>query len=63
MADVLQKIIDASDFKNGDAIVSADKLGNYDVLTPTNNQTLQITIQSGLLDSRFDDVGYYTVYI
>jgi pyrimidine operon attenuation protein/uracil phosphoribosyltransferase len=61
MADVLQKVITGNNFKNGTAVVSIDKLGivaNH-TLDTTVNQTSQITVQSGVLDSRFDDVGYY----
>jgi len=61
MADVLQKVITGNGFKNGTAVVSIDKLGviiNH-TLDTTNNQTSQIPIQSGILDSRFDDIGYY----
>jgi len=61
MADVLQKIIGNNDFKNGTVVVSVDKLGviTNHTLDATNNQTSQILIQSGILDSRFDDIGYY----
>lgn len=62
MADVLQKIINGNDYKNGTAVVSVDVLGvvaNHTVNT-VNNKTVQIPIQSGVLDSRFDDVRYYT---
>lgn len=62
MADVLKKVIDANDFKNGTAVVSIDKLGNianHTVDTPFN-QTLTVTVQSGILDTRFDETRYYT---
>lgn len=61
MADVLQKIIGGNDFKNGTAVVSVDKLGviaNH-TLNTVFNQTSQIPVQSGILDTRFDDIGYY----
>lgn len=61
MADVLQKVITGNDYKNGTAVVSVDKLGvvtNHTVDT-VFNQTSQIATQSGILDTRFDNVGYY----
>jgi hypothetical protein len=62
MADVLKKIIEANDFKNGTAVVSIDKFGNLDnhTVDTTNNQVLNFSVQSGILDTRFDDVRYYT---
>ena len=61
MADVLQKVIDGNDIKNGTAVVSIDKLGviTNHIVDTTNNQTSQVISQSGILDTRFDDVGYY----
>ena len=61
MADVLQKVIGANDIKNGTAVVSIDKLGviTNHIVDTTNNQTSQVISQSGILDTRFDDVGYY----
>lgn len=62
MADVLKKVIEVNDFKNGTAVVSIDKLGNivnHTVDTPFN-QTLAVTVQSGILDTRFDETRYYT---
>lgn len=62
MADVLKKVIGSNDFKNGTAVVSVDKLGvvTNHTLDTTNNQTSQLPSQSGVLNSRFDDVRYYT---
>lgn len=62
MADVLKKIIDANDFKNGTAVVSIDKLGNISnhTVDTSFNQTLTFTVQSGILDTRFDETRYYT---
>jgi len=62
MADVLKKVIDANDFKNGTAVVSIDNLGNLDnhTVDTTNNQILGFTVQSGILDTRFDETRYYT---
>jgi len=61
MADVLQKIIDGNEFKNGTAVVSIGVLGliNNHILDTEFNQTSQIPIQSGVLDTRFDDTDYY----
>jgi hypothetical protein len=62
MADVLQKVISGNDYKNGTAVVSVGALGiiaNHTVDT-VFNQTSQIPVQSGILDTRFDEVRYYT---
>lgn len=61
MADVLQKVIGGNDIKNGTAVVSIDKLGviTNHIVNTTNNQTTQVISQSGTLDTRFDNVGYY----
>lgn len=62
MADVLQKVINSNDYKNGTAVVSIDKLGvvTNHTLNTVFNQTSQIATQSGILDTRFDDVRYYS---
>lgn len=62
MADVLQKVIAANDFKNGTAVVSIDSLGNIanHIVNTPYNQTSSIPVQSGILDTRFDDPRYYT---
>lgn len=59
--DVLKKVIGANDFKNGTAVVSVDKLGNIanHRVNTVFNTTFQVFQQSGLLDGRFDNVGYY----
>lgn len=62
MADVLKKVIDANEYKNGTVVVSVGTLGiieNHTVDT-VFNQTYQIPIQSGILDTRFDEVRYYS---
>jgi len=62
MADVLQKIVEASGYVNGAAIVSAGLIpqkGTYR-LAQTINDNAGIGSISGILDSRFDDVRYYT---
>ena len=62
MADVLQKVISGNYYKNGTAVVSVGALGiiaNHTVDT-VFNQTSQIPVQSGILDTRFDEVRYYT---
>ena len=59
---VIKKSIDANDYKNGTAVVSIGTLGiiaNHTVDT-VFNQTSQIPVQSGILDTRFDEVRYYT---
>lgn len=59
---VIKKSIDANDYKNGTAVVSIGILGlieNHTVDT-VFNQTAQIPVQTGVLDSRFDDPRYYT---
>lgn len=62
MADVLQKIINENDYKNGTAVVSVGSLGivTNHIVNTNFNQTSQIPTQTGILDSRFDDVRYYT---
>jgi len=62
MADFLQKIIGGNDYKNGTAVVSVNVLGvvTNHTLDTVNNQTSQIPTQSGVLDSRFEHVRYYT---
>jgi len=62
MPDVLQKVINSNDYKNGTAVVSVDKLGvvTNHKLDTVFNQTSQIAMQSGILDTRFDDVRYYS---
>lgn len=62
MADVLRKVITANSFKNGTAVVSIDMLGNLanHTINAAVNQTSQIAVMSGVLDSRLDDVRYYS---
>lgn len=62
MSDVLKKSIDANDYKNGTAVVSIGPLGRTvnQKLDTVFNQTSQIPTQTGILDTRFDDVRYYT---
>ena len=61
MADVIKKNIPANDYSNGSVIVSINIFGTITnhKIAPENNQITQIPEQSGLLDTRFDDVGYY----
>lgn len=59
---VIKKAIDANDYKNGTVVVSVGTLGiieNHTVDT-VFNQTSQIPVQTGVLDTRFDDPRYYT---
>jgi hypothetical protein len=60
MADVLQKVIDANVYVNGASIVGSDKIGNIEKLAHTINDNTGIGAISGVLDTRFDDVRYYT---
>lgn len=62
MADVLQKIISGNGFKNGTAVVSVQTLGvvTNHTLAAKVNITDQVLIQSGIYDSRLDDVRYYS---
>ena len=62
MADVLQKVIEASGYVNGAAIVSAGPLpqkGTYR-LAQTINDNTGIGALTGVLETRFDDERYYT---
>lgn len=62
MPDVIQKSVSSNDYKNGTVVVSVDRLGviSNHTINPRINQTSQINSQSGILDSRFDDVRYYS---
>lgn len=62
MPDVLQKVINANSFKNGTTVVSTNKFGTLTnhTIAPAVNQVGQITVMSGVLDTRFDDVRYYS---
>jgi len=61
MADVLQRVITANNFKEGSVVVSVDKFGtttNHRI-DPKINYTKGILNQSGILSDRFDDTGVY----
>lgn len=60
MADVLIAISGHS-IQNGRVLVtnSTFPLSGNNTINPKVNQTAQFTTQSGILDSRFDDVRYY----
>ena len=62
MADVLQKVIEASGYVNGAAIVTAGLLPQKDAyrLAQTINDNTGIVALSGVLDTRFDEPRYYT---
>ena len=62
MADVLQKVIEASGYVNGAAIVTAGLLPQKDAyrLAQTINDNTGIGAITGVLDTRFDDKTYYT---
>lgn len=61
MADIFQKVIEANDFNRGSAVVSIQTTGRTvnQILDPAKNVTAGILAQSGVLDSRFDDIAYY----
>lgn len=62
MPDVLQKCIPANTQQNGSIVVSTNMFGtitNYKV-APAINKLDTVTAQSGILDSRFDEVRYYS---
>ena len=61
MVDVLKKIVQENDFKNGSLVVSVNKFGDIinHTINPKINDDSVITTQSGLLDTRFDDIKYY----
>ena len=61
MADVLQRVITANNFKEGSVIVSVSPVGvttNHRI-DPKINYTDGILQQSGILQDRFDDTGVY----
>ena len=62
MADVLQKVNNSKDYINGAVIVTASPLPVVTGirLSQTINDNAGIGSISGILDSRFDDVRYYT---
>jgi hypothetical protein len=62
MADVLQKVIEASGYINGAAIVSAGPIAQKHTyrLAQTINDNTGVGSISGVLDTRFDDPRYYT---
>jgi hypothetical protein len=62
MSDVLKKVIDVNDYKNGTAVVSIGPIGRTvnQTLDTVFNQTSQIPTQTGILDTRFEKVRYYT---
>lgn len=59
MADVIKKVIDANDYVNGAIVTGVDKVGNKDTLPQEINDNGGIAGISGVLDTRFDDAGYY----
>ena len=62
MADIIQKVIEASGYINGAAIVTVTPLPNRDKtrLPQTINDNGGIGSIIGILDTRFDEVRYYT---
>ena len=61
MPDVLQSITSGG-FKNGTAVVSVGTLGvvSNHTLNAVKNQVSEIPKQSGVLDTRLDEVRYYS---
>ena len=61
MPDVLQSITSGG-FKNGTAVVSVGTLGvvSNHTLDTVKNKVSEIPKQSGVLDSRLDEVRYYS---
>lgn len=62
MPDVLQKCIPANTQRNGSIVVSTNAFGaitNFSI-PPVINKLGTITAQSGVLDTRFDEVRYYS---
>jgi hypothetical protein len=59
MPDVYQKVKPASNVDNGSSCVFYNNLTQPTGISPDVNLH-QIVSQSGILDSRFDDVDYYT---
>jgi pyrimidine operon attenuation protein/uracil phosphoribosyltransferase len=59
---VLKKSNASKDYKNGSVVVSIGTVGVVvnNTIDPKVNQTSQIAMQSGILDSRFDEVRYYS---
>lgn len=62
MSDVIRKSVSSNDYKNGTVVVSVDSLGviSNHTINPKINKVSQIISQTGVLDSRFDDVRYYS---
>lgn len=64
MPDVWTKVIATGNFVQGAAIVSANKFGTIQKVNPEDldaaYQSGILNHQSGVLDTRFDDVSYYT---
>ena len=59
MTDVLKKIIEANEVKNGSVTIT-DKTGNIQSLEPDINSISGLETVSGVLDARFDDTNYYS---
>lgn len=64
MPDVWTKVKAGSDFIQGTAIVNVNKFGTIQKVNPEDldaaYQSGILNHQSGVLDTRFDDVSYYT---
>lgn len=59
MPDVIAFASTGVQYKNGTAVVMADKLGNVKSVPPKFEKNV-IVAQSGILDSRNDDKTYYS---
>jgi hypothetical protein len=59
MANDITKAISANDLKNGTAIVTCSRTGNYSVLDTYVNNAPSLTDIQDKYDNRFDDPAYY----
>ena len=57
MADVIHLI--NGTINNGTIVTAVDMLGNSKTVAPVINQTDQVAIHSGIMDTRLDDIDYY----
>ena len=60
MSDVLRPIIDVNPIKNGSIITYQNKTGEYSRRDPDVNQFVPSGTMFTRLDTRFDDVRYYS---
>ncbi len=60
MSDVIQPIIGGNSIKNGSIITYQNKTGEFSKRDPDVNQFVPSGTIQTRLDTRFDDVRYYT---